>query len=117
MASEFGLVTNRQEFFRQLGICIAAKRRFFAKDPTVFILDPISRQLEAVRNWTLNGRKPTFDERRSISMGRTVQRELEGTPDPAWSRYQFRISELSNYFKLWRSDAGLNGLDENDWRT
>jgi hypothetical protein len=117
MAQRFHLVTSRHEFFVQLDMAIAKTQQFIGQNPTWAMLEPIARQLEAIKKWTEYGRKPTFDERKSISMGRTVQRELQGTSDDEWYNYMRRISELASYFKIWRSDAGLNTLDENDWRT
>ena len=80
------------------------------------MLQSFARQLDAMKGWTQHGRKPTFDERKSITMGRTAQREIQGTSEMEWYDYMQLISELDLYFKYWRSDAGLLTLDESDWR-
>jgi hypothetical protein len=51
-----------------------------------------------MKQWTQYGRKPTFDERKSISIGTTVRREIQVTSDLAWYESMQRISELANYF-------------------
>jgi hypothetical protein len=116
MARRFDIVTDREAFFRLLGEAIDTTARLMVASPTYELLHHFSRQLEAMRNWTANGRKPTFDERRSVTLGVTAQRELQGTTDPEWSSYMMLVTALSSYFKFWRTDAGLRTLDSTDWR-
>jgi hypothetical protein len=116
MPNPFHIVTSRSEFFRQLDLSIAETQRFLTANPTWTLLSSVDRQLSAMKQWTQHGRKPTFDERKSISMGMTVRCQFHGTSDVAWYDYMQRISELANYFMYWRSDAGLDGFDDSDWR-
>jgi hypothetical protein len=67
--------------------------------------------------WSANGRKPAFDDRATITMGRTAQSAIQGTNDMEWYDYMQQLTELDSYFKFWRSDAGLLTLDRNDYRT
>jgi hypothetical protein len=116
MSGIFNIVTSRSEFFQLLDTAITKTQEFIAQNPTWEMLQAIARQLQAMKQWTANGRKPSFDERQTISMGTTVQRELQGTPELEWYDYMQLIAELDLYFKYWRTDAGLLTLDENDWR-
>jgi hypothetical protein len=117
MPLKFNIVTDRAAFFDQLDLAIAKTKTLIAQNPTWEMLQSFARQLEAMKQWSANGRKPSFDERRTITMGRTAQREIQGTNDLEWYDYMQQITELDSYFKFWRSDAGLATLDTDDYRT
>jgi hypothetical protein len=110
----FHIVTSRNEFFNKLDIAISKTRTHIQHEPNWELLGSISRQLDAIKAWTKNDRKPTFDERKSITMGRMAGRELQDTTDYEWYDYKELIGELAYYFKLWLSDAGLNAVDDDD---
>lgn len=116
MRIQFHIVVNRATFFRLLDAAIAETAHLSALYPNDALLPSFAKQLVAIKHWTANGRKPTFDERRSISMGTTAQRELAGATSVEWAKYAMLVTELDLYFKLWRSDAGLQTLDQSDWR-
>jgi len=40
--------------------------------------------------------------------------ELQGA-DLEYQKYKHLIGELASYFKCWRSDAGLDSMDLDDW--
>jgi hypothetical protein len=117
MPNPFRIATSRHEFFVQLEAAIAKTQQLIAQKPTWELLQSVARQLEAMKAWTHSGRKPTFDERKSITMGRKAYREIHDTNDSEWQDYMDLITDLALYFKYWRSDAGLQTLDSNDWRT
>jgi hypothetical protein len=116
MRVQFHIVTDRSAFFTLLDAAIAETARLLMAHPTDVLLPSFAKQLGAMKSWTANGRKPSFDERRSISMGTTAQRELAGATRVEWAKYVILLTELDLYFKLWRSDAGLQTLDQSDWR-
>ena len=84
---------------------IADSRRLGGAPPGFAPLETILYQLEMIKVWTANGRQPTKDERRSITMGITVVRELEPAPTVELVHDTELIHELSVYFNLWWDDA------------
>jgi hypothetical protein len=117
MPLDYNIVTDRAAFFDQLDLAIAKTKKLISENPSWEMLHSFARQLDAMKQWSANGRKPAFDERKSITMGRAAQREIQGTNDMEWYDYMQQITELDSYFKFWRSDAGLSTLDTDDYRT
>ncbi|HEY3818794.1 MAG TPA: hypothetical protein VGL81_16600 [Polyangiaceae bacterium] len=109
-------IQDRATFFDALDKGIADSRRLGGAPPGFAPLETILYQLEMIKVWTANGRKPTKDERRSITMGMTVVRELEPAPTDDLFRYTELIHELSFYFKLWWDDAEWAAMDDKDPR-
>lgn len=116
MANRFSIVTSRNRFFELLSDAVAKTNQLLLTNPDKAILHSFAAQLAAMKNWTANGRKPTFDERKSITMGVAAQREIQGTSSADLAEFLTLISALDSYFKFWRTDAGLQTLDDTDWR-
>ena len=116
MAIEFWHIKSRKDFFSVLNEMIKETERKVLADPNWAVVDTWLSQLYFMRRTTANGRKPTFDERTSITLGRSSGIELQGAP-PDWAEYGEKLRELSQYDQYWRTDAGLKGLDKNkDYR-
>lgn len=115
MPLELNYIKSRAQFFDVLQELIQQAEAHLKKEkwPT---LEDMLMQLYAVRKWTANGRKPTFDERKSFTAGTAASREFEGTNDMAWYDFSQKMMELSLYLKCWRTDPGLATFDEEDWR-
>ena len=109
-------IQDRAGFFRALDDAIADSRRLGGAPPGFAPLETILYQLEMIKVWTANGRTPTKQERRSITMGITVVRELEPAPTDELFHYTELIHELSFYFKLWWDDAEWAAMDDKDSR-
>jgi hypothetical protein len=109
-------IQGRATFFAALDQAIAASRRLGGAPPAFASLEPILNQLEMIKVWTANRRQPTKQERRSITMGITVVRELEPAPTDELFHYTELIHELSFYFKLWWHDAEWAAMDDKDRR-
>jgi hypothetical protein len=109
-------IQDRAGFFVALDKAIADTPRLAGAPPGLAPLETILRQLEMIEVWTANGRQPTRDERRSITMGITVVRELEPAPTVALFHYSELIHELGFYFKLWWDDAEWAAMDDKDRR-
>jgi hypothetical protein len=109
-------IQDRATFFEALDQAIADSRRLGGAPPGFALLETILYQLEMIKVWTANGRPPTKDERRSITMGITVVRELEPAPTDELFHYTELIHELSFYFKLWWDDAEWAAMDDKDYR-
>ena len=109
-------IQDRASFFGALDQAIADSRRLDGAPPGFAPLETILHQLEMITAWTANGRPPTKDERRRITMGITVVRELEPAPTVELFQYTELIHELSFYFKLWWDDAEWAAMDDEDRR-
>lgn len=107
-------IKSRAQFFDVLAEVIQQAEDELEKWPA---LEAILTQLYAVRRWTANGRKPTFDERKSFTAGRIAARQFEGTNDLYWYDFSDKVGDIWMYFKCWRTDAGLATLDDTDWRS
>ena len=105
----------RDDFFAVLSECLHRAREFERKAPGDALVKNIRQQLEAVEQWTANGRRPTKEERQQIVFGLQVVRELEPPPTPALAKWGDRLTEISFYFKHWRSDVEWNALDDGDF--
>jgi hypothetical protein len=80
-------------------------------------MEAIMCQLDAMKRWTANGRNPTRDERRSISINLIVSRELQGVPEDLPNdlyEYLQKLIELSGYFKEWLTDEKAAASDRTD---
>lgn len=77
-------------------------------------MESIVMQLDAIRRWTDSGRDPADDERKSITIGSVVSRELEPAPNKDIALLNEKLIELSDYFKLWLTDQELATFDEDD---
>jgi hypothetical protein len=109
-------IQDRADFFHVLDDAIADTRRLGGGPPLRPPLESILYQLEMMTVWTRNGRQPTKDERRSISIGELVVRELEPAARDDLDEYMKHLYELTFYFKLWWDDAEWAGMDDKDSR-
>ena len=117
MAIDFHYTTSRAAFFRTLIETREETERRMREEPGWKVMEEFLMQLIFMQNCTANGRKPTFEERKSITMGRSAYHAFQGVTDEGWSDYSEKISELNSYFKFWLTDKGLENADEeNDMR-
>jgi hypothetical protein len=110
------LFPDRAGFLDALDRAIVDTRRLGGAPPGFPPLESILYQLEMIRLWTANGRQPTRDERRSITIGLIVVRELEPAATDELYDYTELIHEISFYFKLWWDDAEWAAMDDKDSR-
>ena len=116
MTNSNRFVTSRKTFFEQLDAAIAQTQQMIAEYPTWEMFQAFARQLASMKQWTKDGRKPSFEERKTIDLN-TSRFLLENPVEQSLADYMFLIGELGNYFNVWRSDAGLLTLDDDDWKT
>ncbi len=77
-------------------------------------IESIVMQLDAIRRWTDQGRDPSLDERKTITIGKLVVRELQPAPDKDIAVLNQQLMELADYFMRWLTDAEMAAFDEND---
>jgi hypothetical protein len=106
-------VKSRADFFKVLDDALQETKRIAGPSATWPPIESILDQLDAMKRWTANGRDPTKDERRSISIGLIASRELQGVPDDLYDYVQ-KLHELSGYFKEWLADDEVAAFDETD---
>jgi hypothetical protein len=116
MAGIFGDDLNsRQDFFDQLTRAEKACAQLIHKHPDEDELGAVQRQLEAIRKWTNNGRKPTAKERESLDMGLRLFREYEMTDDQEIADFRDLISILHSYLESWPSDKAAADPDNDEY--
>ncbi len=108
-------IQTRDDFLRVLADEVDRARRLEAEVPGLPLFGSLRRQLEAIQQWTADGREPTKDERKSIQMGMLIARELNPAPTDELEDFGGRVQELEFYFKHWRSDADWQALDDADY--
>ena len=77
-------------------------------------MESIVMQLDAIRRWTDNGRDPTIDERKSITIGMILVRELESAPTVEFEVLKKQLSNLADYVKRWLTDDEMAAFDMDD---
>jgi hypothetical protein len=101
MDGAHGKIDTRAEFHAVLLEAIRDGKALLDTRPSDDTIETIVRQLEAVANWSENGRKPSKDERDSIDIGARASRELRSDEEAfAWTR---SLHALSAYIERWPS--------------
>ena len=113
---QFRYIQGRDDFFRLLPELLQQVRELEQRTPDYLVFVSIRRQLEAIELWTANGREPTREERRSISVGRLAARELEELEHDGLDELTRKISELDFYVKHWKDNEAWRSLDRDDQR-
>jgi hypothetical protein len=106
-------IQGRADFFQLLGELLPRARDLLRATPEFGPYSSIVRQLEAISEWTSNGREPTRDERAKITIGRIIAREFEPA-DPNEDEYGDKLSQLGFYFAHWLEDPEWLALDDAD---
>jgi hypothetical protein len=104
-------IHSRADFFRVLDEAITETLQKITASPDWKILEVFMRQLMFMRATTSGGRKPLFEERKRISLGVILVRELESPPDVDWEYYKDKLMDLDFYYKLWQTDVGLKKME------
>jgi hypothetical protein len=113
---QFRYIQGRDDFLRLLRELLQQARELEQRTPGYLVYTSIRRQLEAIDQWTADGREPTREERRSIFMGRLAARELEALEDSVLDEFTRKIGELDFYVKHWKDDDAWRSLDREDQR-
>jgi hypothetical protein len=116
MAGIFGDdINDRSDFFRELArakqVALRVLKRF-SGDPS---LQAIFTQLEAIEQWTANGRTPTDDERGKVGMAIRMLREFEGPIDPEIFELKKLVLGVDPYFRYWPDDATASDPNNFDY--
>ena len=105
MAGIFGeAVNSRTDFFRRLDESRLGVAKILARLPNEPTLLSVSNQIQAILQWTSNGRVPTLGERKSIDIASRLFREFEMTDDVEISRLRRVVSGVTHYFQYWPDD-------------
>jgi hypothetical protein len=111
MAGVFDAIDGRADFFDALENAIAQVQRVIAKHPKDVNFTAVLNQLEAIAEWTANGRTPTEAERGKIGMGLRLHREYEVIDDLEIDGLKKLVTPLNNYFRYWPDDATARDPD------
>ncbi len=113
MAGIFGdEINNREDFFRELRLALEQHENLPVKyrtDPTIVA---VGRQLEAISNWTRDGKTPSRADRRLVVMGYQMHRAYENTDDSHIYDFQQCLDGVNSYIKFWPTDVVAS--DENN---
>ena len=69
-------VKSRADFYKVLDDALAETKRIAGTRTDYAPIESILYQLDAMKRWTAQGRDPLLAERRSITMGQVVSREV-----------------------------------------
>ena len=92
---------NRTEFLQTLADARQYASRRLSALPGDGIVEAISEQLEAMHEWTSNGRAPTAEEQGRVSIGVIAIREFDGHPDQELRRFGEALCILNDRFANW----------------
>src|SRR5438105_14637985 len=105
MAGDHGAIDSRADFFRDLSRAREMTARFLVATPNDWALDRISRELEAIEQWTANGRTPEATERERVDIGVVALRELAESNLDGADDYCQLLYGLDAYVTDWPDDA------------
>jgi hypothetical protein len=105
MAGVFGdEINNRSEFLAVLPQARTLAEMILTRQPHERAIESVLRQLRAVEAWTVGGRVPTEDERKSLNMSLRMLREYEVTDDVEIYRLRHLVGSLHSYVEYWPVD-------------
>lgn len=96
-------IRTRAEFFEVLSRTLAGARARGEVSP-FWAWHSFTAQLEAIQEWTKDGRTPSEDERARVTMGRIAVREFDGEPPEGDAEFLQCIVQLAGYFDSWPED-------------
>ena len=114
MAGVYGEISSRADYQRILREATDIARRILSQSPNDKPMLRIQKQLEAMKRWTENGRKPSDGERRNIDVGLVAARELSEATGEAADLAQ-KLSALNNYFEDWPTDEEAASATDEDF--
>jgi adenine C2-methylase RlmN of 23S rRNA A2503 and tRNA A37 len=116
MAGVFGPeIDSRADFLNRLDEAGKLASSMVASRPNDKTLNVVRNQLDAVAQWSANGRAPTLEERNRIDMGYRMYREYDDDPDPEVQRLEELAKVLSNYVRYWPDDRTASDPKNGDY--
>jgi len=113
VAGDYGEINSRADFFRVLSRARELTRAYLQKFSDDWALNRINTELDAIQNWTANGREPSEEERGRVDIGLVAVRELEDSPLDGMEEYCQLLCGLDAYVEDWPDDATANASPEN----
>lgn len=105
MAGVFKQISSRQDFQSEVERARTLLARFLPLKGNDAVLVSVGKQLDFIHQILAEGREPTRQERKSITMGFIMMRRWEEIHDDIpFYDFQQLISLLNMYFQLWPSD-------------
>jgi hypothetical protein len=112
MAGIFGdEISSRADFFRLLDEARKMVAALLPRWRNEDSLSSVGVQLDAIKQWTANGRTPAPDERSKIGMGLRMTREFGEERDPEIQQLRQAVMSLDHYVKYWPDDATASDPD------
>ncbi len=99
--SEYGQIASREDFFRVLSQARAVVKKQLDGAPGDVVFMAIGQQLDAMQEWTADGRTPSEEERARVCIGVIGVRELDGSPNEEVQKFAEWLNELNAYFEDW----------------
>ena len=111
---EFKHIQSRADFFVALGESVRRTHELLRRAPGDPYVLSILRQLEAIERWTAHGRDPTREERKSLTIGQILVRELEPAQTDELEDWIQLVREVKGYFEEWLDDATFQRIDADE---
>ena len=105
MAGMFGdAINGRADFFLQLTQAQREVSMLVQRLPFEAPLKAVEHQLASIAEWTANGRTPTAQERKSVTIGLLMFKEYDTSDDDGIYDVRSKLSSIDAYFKFWPDD-------------
>ena len=114
ICDQYRYIKNRADFFASLDEATRCTADLLERSPKDPFVNSILVQLDAIKRWTADGRVPTEHERKSLTVGQILVRELEPPPTDELAAWVNRVREVAAYFSDWLDDATFATIDEDD---
>ena len=97
-------INGRADFFLQLTQAQREVSMLVQRLPFEAPLKAVEHQLASIAEWTANGRTPTAQERKSVTIGLLMFKEYDTSDDDGIYDVRPKLSSLDTYFKFWPDD-------------
>ncbi|HEY4015790.1 MAG TPA: immunity protein Tsi6 family protein [Polyangiaceae bacterium] len=94
-------ITSRAEFQRRLDRALVDAATLLARSPNFDPYQQIELQLRTLKQWTQNGREPTPEERKRITIGRIMAREFDPQPEGWLQTIMDNLYDIQGYVTVW----------------
>ena len=114
MAGVYGEINSRADYHRVLSEALDVTQRILAKRPNYPVMQRIHTELDAMRKWTENDRKPSTGERKSVDVGLIAAREFANAKGEL-AVLADKLYCLNNYFEAWPTDEKAATATDEDF--
>lgn len=113
LIDQYKFLKSRADWFIALDQAFQETLDLLNQGPDPY-LESVLAQLDAMKRWTADGREPTEQERKSMTIGMIMTREFDSPSTDQLYFYKEKVMEVWSYFDDWFDDAYFSTVDEDD---